>query len=116
MVGINISHLLIECYNLFACHTYTLLSRFDIVISATGYGKSEKRLPKLARDVLTAGKIRKTQDKGRIWFFPRQWDYDFDVMGDVRGLMSLFCVQRKIWGLLREEAKGAGFIGLLPRR
>ena len=29
-------------------------------------------------------------------------------MGDVRGLMSLFCVQRKIWGLLREEAKGAG--------
>ncbi|KAF3038399.1 hypothetical protein E8E11_004432 [Didymella keratinophila] len=85
-----------------------LLSRFDIIISATGYGKSEDRLPKLAHEVLAAGKLRKEQSKSKIWFFPWQYGCDYDVTGDVGGLMPLFGVQKEIRGLLKEKAEEAG--------
>lgn len=85
-----------------------VFSRFDIVISATGYGESAHRLPKLAREMLTAGRLRKQQGKGEMWFFPWQWGCDFDVTGDVGGLMPLFGVQKQIRDLLRNEAEEAG--------
>jgi hypothetical protein len=85
-----------------------LLSAFNIIISATGYGESSSRLPKLAQDVLSAGRLRKSQGKSKIWFFPWQWGCDFDVTGDVGGLMPLFGVQKQIRALLRKEAPEAG--------
>ena len=85
-----------------------IFSRFDVIISATGYGASEDRLPKLAHEVLTAGKLRKKQGKSRTWFFPWQYGVDYDVTGDVGGLMPLFGVQKGIRDLLRKEAEGAG--------
>ncbi|KAF3044307.1 hypothetical protein E8E12_006908 [Didymella heteroderae] len=85
-----------------------LFSAFDVVISATGYGESEDRLPKLAHEILAAGRLRKEKGERKLWFFPWQWGVDFDVTGDVGGLMPLFGVQKQIRALLWSEAEAAG--------
>lgn len=85
-----------------------IFSTFDIIISATGYGKSTDRLPKISQEVLAAGRLRKQDGKSKLWWFPWQFGCDFDVTGDVGGLMPLFGVQKEIRGLLRKEAEDAG--------
>lgn len=85
-----------------------IFSTFDIIISATGYGKSTDRLPKISEEVLAAGRLRKQAGKSKLWWFPWQFGSDFDVTGDVGGLMPLFGVQQAIRGMLRREADDAG--------
>jgi uncharacterized protein YbjT (DUF2867 family) len=82
-----------------------VFSRFDILISATGFGQDPSFMSKLAREALTAGKIKKERGEGRLWFFPWQWGVDYDVTGDGDGLMPLFGEQKKVRDLLREEAE-----------
>ncbi|KAH7083060.1 hypothetical protein BKA63DRAFT_433830, partial [Paraphoma chrysanthemicola] len=99
-------------------------SRFDVIISATGFAQSPESILKLAEEVLEAGRIRQarlqsqspttsanTENKGRdnkLWFFPWQWGVDYDVTGDGQGLMPLFGAQRDVRNLLRREADAAG--------
>lgn len=80
-------------------------SRFDILISATGFGQDPTSVTKLAREALAAGKLRRDRGQGRLWFFPWQWGVDYDVTGDGEGLMPLFGEQKKVRDLLRYEAE-----------
>jgi uncharacterized protein YbjT (DUF2867 family) len=79
-------------------------ANYDIVISATGYGQSAGTVTKLAKEILEAGKIRKTAGKEKLWFFPWQWGVDYDIVGDGRGLMPLFGEQKQVRDLLRADA------------
>ncbi|KAI4619973.1 hypothetical protein J4E80_004498 [Alternaria sp. BMP 0032] len=82
-----------------------ILSAYDILISATGFGADPSSVLKLAEEALLAGKIRKEQGKGKLWFFPWQWGVDYDVIGDGEGLMPLFGAQRDVRNLLRRKAE-----------
>ncbi|PVH99539.1 NAD(P)-binding protein [Periconia macrospinosa] len=87
----------------------TKFAGYDIIISATGFGRDPSVLTKLAKEVLEAGKLRKEAgEKERLWYFPWQWGVDYDKTGDGGGLMPLFGEQKKIRDLLRAEAEGAG--------
>ncbi|KAI4954994.1 hypothetical protein J4E86_006305 [Alternaria arbusti] len=79
-------------------------SAYDILISATGFGADPSSVLKLAEEALLAGKIRKDQGKGKLWFFTWQWGVDYDVIGDGEGLMPLFGAQRDVRNLLRRKA------------
>lgn len=79
-------------------------AKYDIVISATGFGQSPGAVTKLAQDVLAAGDLRSHAGKGRLWFFPWQWGVDYDITGDGQGLMPLFGEQVTVRNLLRSEA------------
>ncbi|KAI4614305.1 uncharacterized protein J4E87_009525 [Alternaria ethzedia] len=80
-------------------------STYDILISATGFGADPSSVLKLAEEALLAGKIRKEQGKGKLWFFPWQWGVDYDVIGDGEGMMPLFGAQRDVRNLLRRKAE-----------
>ncbi|KAI4647220.1 uncharacterized protein J4E79_010371 [Alternaria viburni] len=80
-------------------------SAHDILISATGFGADPSSVLKLGEEVLLAGKIRKEERKGKLWFFPWQWGVDYDVIGDGEGLMPLFGAQRDVRNLLRRKAE-----------
>ncbi|KAF2110727.1 isoflavone reductase [Lophiotrema nucula] len=84
-------------------------SKFNIIISATGFGSSAGVVTKLAQEVLEAGKLRKERDaeSGKLWFFPWQWGVDYDITGDGDGLMPLFGEQRDVRDLLRSQAAQA---------
>jgi len=79
-------------------------SAYDILISATGFGADPSSVLRLAEEALLAGKIRKEQGKGKLWFFPWQWGVDYDVIGDGEGMMPLFGAQRDVRNLLRRKA------------
>jgi hypothetical protein len=80
-------------------------SNFDILISATGFGQTPESILKLANEVLTAGKLRKEQGEGKIWFFPWQFGVDYDITLDGQGLMPLFGAQKEVRDLLRSTAQ-----------
>lgn len=80
-------------------------AKFDIVISCTGFGQDPSAITKLAHEILSAGKIRAQEGRGKLWFFPWQWGVDYDVTGDASGLMPLFGEQVKVRNLLREKAE-----------
>ena len=80
-------------------------SAYDILISATGFGADPSSVLKLGEEALLAGKIRKQQGTGKLWFFPWQWGVDYDVIGDGEGMMPLFGAQRDVRNLLREKAE-----------
>ena len=79
-------------------------AKYDIVISATGFGQSPGAVTKLTHDVLAAGLLRRQTGEGKLWFFPWQWGVDYDITGDGRGLMPLFGEQASVRNLLRSEA------------
>ena len=81
-----------------------IFSAFDIVISATGFGADPGTVLKLAKEILEAGRIKKENGGGRLWFFPWQWGVDYDITGDGQGLMPLFGAQRDVRNILRQEA------------
>jgi hypothetical protein len=80
-------------------------SNFDILISATGFGQTPESILKLANEVLAAGKLRKEQGEGKIWFFPWQFGVDYDITLDGQGLMPLFGAQKEVRDLLRSTAQ-----------
>ncbi|KAI4685769.1 uncharacterized protein J4E88_003605 [Alternaria novae-zelandiae] len=82
-----------------------IFSAYNILISATGFGADPSSVLKLGEEALLAGKIRKEQGKGELWFFPWQWGVDYDVIGDGEGLMPLFGAQRDVRNLLRRKAE-----------
>jgi len=82
-----------------------IFSAYDILISATGFGADPSSVLKLAEEALLAGKIRKEQGKGKLWFFPWQWGVDYDAIGDGEGMMPLFGAQRDVRNLLRRKAE-----------
>ncbi|KAL5113665.1 hypothetical protein ACEQ8H_008452 [Pleosporales sp. CAS-2024a] len=82
-------------------------SQFDILISATGYGQKAGGTLKLAREALDAAALRKQRGQGKLWFFPWQFGLDFDVTGDVDGLMPVFGVQKAVRDLLRGATQDA---------
>ena len=82
-------------------------SKFDIVISCTGFGSEAGSVTKLANEILGAGRLRKEAGKGKLWFFPWQWGVDYDVTGDGEGLMPLFGEQVEVRNLLKGEADEA---------
>ncbi|KAI4710641.1 hypothetical protein J4E89_004229 [Alternaria sp. Ai002NY15] len=82
-----------------------IFSAYDILVSATGFGADPSSVLKLAEEALLAGKIRKEQGKGKLWFFPWQWGVDYDVIGDGEGMMPLFGAQRDVRNLLRRKAE-----------
>ncbi|KAF2626202.1 NAD(P)-binding protein [Macroventuria anomochaeta] len=81
-----------------------ILSRYDVVISATGFTSTPSSLTKLASEVLSAGKQRKQNGQGRLWFFPWQWGVDYDVTLSCHSFMPLFGEQKRVRELLRSEA------------
>ncbi|KAF2874513.1 hypothetical protein BDV95DRAFT_487463 [Massariosphaeria phaeospora] len=80
-------------------------AKYDILISATGFGQDAGAVTKLAKEALEAGKLRKEAGTSKLWFFPWQWGVDYDVTGDGQGLMPLFGEQVGVRELLRAEAK-----------
>ncbi|KAF1844996.1 NAD(P)-binding protein [Cucurbitaria berberidis CBS 394.84] len=86
-------------------HLAELFSHYDILISATGFGQDTTSIPKLATEALEAGKLRKARGESKLWFFPWQWGVDYDVTGDVDGLMPLFGAQKSVRNRLRAEAE-----------
>lgn len=82
-------------------------STFDILIIATGFAQSPASVLKLAREVLEAGRLKRSRGEERLWYFPWQWGVDYDVTGDGQGLMPLFGTQRDVRDLLRKEAVAA---------
>ncbi|KAJ3042437.1 hypothetical protein HK097_002027 [Rhizophlyctis rosea] len=80
-------------------------SHYDIIISCTGFGQDVSVFPKLANEVLEAGKVKKKRGEGKLWFFPWQWGVDYDVTGDGEGLMPLFGKQVEVRNILRTHAK-----------
>ncbi|KAF2243935.1 NAD(P)-binding protein [Trematosphaeria pertusa] len=82
-------------------------AKYDVVISATGFGQAAGIVTKLAKEILEAGKLRKQAGQGKLWFFPWQWGVDYDITGDGQGLMPLFGEQKDVRDLLRAEAAGA---------
>jgi hypothetical protein len=81
-----------------------ILSEYNVVISATGYTSSPDSVLKLANEMLSAGKLRRSRGKGRLWYFPWQWGVDYDITGDVGGVMPLFGAQKGVRDLLRSCA------------
>ncbi|KAF2830375.1 NAD(P)-binding protein [Ophiobolus disseminans] len=82
-------------------------ARYDILISATGFGQDPDSVKKLAYEALEAGKLKKSRGEDRLWFFPWQWGVDYDITGDGQGLMPLFGAQKVVRDLLRAEAEAA---------
>jgi hypothetical protein len=89
-----------------------IFARYDIIISATGFGASPDTLLKLANEVIAAGEVRdeqREQESGegkvteKLWFFPWQFGVDYDVTGDGEGLMPLFGAQKSVRDLLRSQ-------------
>jgi hypothetical protein len=76
-------------------------SHYDIIISATGFGQTPDTLLKLAHEAISAGTLRKEEQ--RLWFFPWQWGVDYDVTGDGQGLMPLFGAQKKVRDILHAQ-------------
>ena len=85
-----------------------VFARYNVIISATGFTSTPSSLFKLATEVLSAGRLRASLNKPKLWFFPWQWGVDYDVTGDGNGLMPLFGEQKKVRDLLRAEAEGSG--------
>jgi hypothetical protein len=85
-----------------------VFARYNVIISATGFTSTPSSLSKLANEVLSAGRLRASLGKPKLWFFPWQWGVDYDVTGDGNGLMPLFGEQKKVRDLLRTEAEGSG--------
>ncbi|KAJ4295605.1 hypothetical protein N0V90_007618 [Kalmusia sp. IMI 367209] len=81
-----------------------IFAKYDIVISATGFGQSAGTITKLAKEILDAGQLRRKAGKSKLWFFPWQWGVDYDITGDGNGLMPLFGEQVEVRNLLRAEA------------
>jgi hypothetical protein len=88
-----------------------VFARYDIIISATGFGGSPESVVKLAEEVIEAGKVRAELRKegeirnGRekLWFFPWQFGVDYDVTGNGEGLMPLFGAQKAVRDILRGQ-------------
>jgi hypothetical protein len=85
-----------------------VFARYNVITSATGFTSTPSSLSKLANEVLSAGRLRASLGKPKLWFFPWQWGVDYDVTGDGNGLMPLFGEQKKVRDLLRTEAEGSG--------
>jgi hypothetical protein len=96
-----------------------VFSKYDIIVSATGFATSPGTVTKLAQEVLQAGRLRlssgttgspdaSVSKASKIWFFPWQWGADYDVTLDGHGLMPLFGEQKAVRDLLRKEASDAG--------
>ncbi|RMZ74474.1 hypothetical protein GMOD_00003519 [Pyrenophora seminiperda CCB06] len=103
----NVSHLTVDLTSPSTFLAKTLAA-YDILISATGYSSTSDSVTRLAQEVLEAGKIRQAQEKGKLWFFPWQWGVDYDITGDVEGVMPLFGYQKAVRDLLREKAEESG--------
>jgi hypothetical protein len=80
-------------------------SEYDILISATGFGQTPSSILKLANEVLSAGRIKKARNEGKLWFFPWQFGVDYDITLDGHGLMPLFGAQKSVRDLLRQQAQ-----------
>jgi hypothetical protein len=80
-------------------------SEYDILISATGFGQTPSSILKLANEVLSAGRIKKARNEGKLWFFPWQFGVDYDITLDGFGLMPLFGTQKSVRDLLRQQAQ-----------
>jgi uncharacterized protein YbjT (DUF2867 family) len=78
-------------------------ARYDVIVSATGFGASPNTLLKLANEIIAAGNLRKGKEKEKLWFFPWQFGVDYDVTGDGEGLMPLFGAQKSVRDLLRSQ-------------
>jgi hypothetical protein len=76
-----------------------------VLICATGFAADPSSVLKLVYEVLSAGQMRKSGGKEKLWFFPWQWGVDYDVTGDGQGLMPLFGAQRHVRNILREKAE-----------
>ncbi|KAH7135194.1 hypothetical protein B0J11DRAFT_154712 [Dendryphion nanum] len=84
-----------------------IFSRYDTVISCTGFGQPIGTVTKLAHEILDAGKIRREAGKEKLWFFPWQWGVDYDITKNGDGLMPLFGEQLNVRHLLREKASAS---------
>ena len=47
-----------------------IFARYDIVISAMGFGQEPETIRKVTGEMLEAGKIRRAAGKGKLWYFP----------------------------------------------